>query len=98
MSAWLLHPVTLHFCISTDKEGALLLRSLIDLGMYPTGRAFHCFDSGRGGVLGRCEYGLFRIHLASVMTCTGYASLIPNFLDGNNGSTVVHKVCMVHIV
>ena len=28
----------------------------------------------------------------------GYASLIPNFVDGNNGSSIVDKVYMVHIV
>ena len=56
------------FAPSTDKKGALLLQSLIDLGMY------------------------------SRASTAGYASLIPNFVDGNNGSSIVDKVYMVHIV
>ena len=48
-------------------------------------------------MLSRCKHGLFHILLASIRTCTEFASLIPNFVDGSNSLNVVDKVSIVHI-
>ena len=58
---------------------------------------FHCFDPNHGDMLSRCKHGLFHIPLSLVKTCTGFASLVPNFVGGSIGLSVAGIVNMVHM-